>query len=223
MKKRNLLLFCSVLSLIFSACGEGRKEPPPTLWYNRPASGWYEALPIGNGHLGAMVYGKTDDELLQLNDNTLYSGEPSTAWKDMDITTTYDEAVAMLREEKYAEATDFLLKNWLGRLHQNYQPLGDWHIRNNSEGEITGYKRELDIANAVLRIGYAKRRGLHARDFCIASGRRHRHASAQRPEGRTGRHDFAVVHSSCRDAENFVRRVDRHERTGARICRTAHF
>jgi alpha-L-fucosidase 2 len=133
---------------------QGRKKSPLSLWYNQPASGWYEALSIGNGHLGAMVYGKTDDELLQLNDNTLYSGEPSTSWKDMDITKTYDEVVAMLRAEKYVEATDFLLKNWMGRLHQNYQPLDDWHVQNHSEGEITGYKRELDIANAVLRISY---------------------------------------------------------------------
>jgi hypothetical protein len=83
---------------------------------------------IGNGYLGAMVFGKPDDEMLQLNDNTLYSGEPSTAWKGLDITQTYDEALALLRAEKYAEATDFLQKNWLGRLHQNYQPLGDWHL-----------------------------------------------------------------------------------------------
>jgi alpha-L-fucosidase 2 len=155
MKKKTILLFCGVVLLFLSSCVQEEKTLL-SLWYNRPATDWYEALPIGNGHLGAMVYGKTDDELLQLNDNTLYSGEPSSAWKDMDITKTYDEVVAMLREEKYAEATDFLLKNWMGRLHQNYQPLGNWHILNNSEGEITDYKRELDIANAVLRISYTQ-------------------------------------------------------------------
>jgi alpha-L-fucosidase 2 len=156
MKKRTLLLFVSVISLIFSGCVEEEGASSLTLWYNRPASGWYEALPVGNGHLGAMIYGRMDDELLQLNDNTLYSGEPSTAWKDMDITETYEEATALLRAEKYAEATDFLLKNWMGRLHQNYQPLGDWHVRNHWEGEITDYKRELDIANAILRIRYTQ-------------------------------------------------------------------
>jgi alpha-L-fucosidase 2 len=46
-----------------------------------------EALPIGNGHLGAMVFGKTDDERLQLNDNTLYSGEPDIPWKGLDNKT----------------------------------------------------------------------------------------------------------------------------------------
>jgi alpha-L-fucosidase 2 len=113
-----------------------------------------EALPVGNGHLGAMGFGKTDDELLQLNDNTLYSGEPDIPWKGLDISDSYEKAVQMLREEKYVEAGDFLRKNWLGRLHQNYQPLGDLHLRNNMKGEITGYQRELDISNAILRVGY---------------------------------------------------------------------
>ena len=124
------------------------------LWYSEPAEKWVEALPVGNGRLGAMVYCKTDHEILQLNDNTLYSGEPATSWKGLDITTTYDEVVSMLRAGQYAEATDFLQKNWLGRLHQNYQPLGEWHINNHKEGVITDYHRELDISNSLLRISY---------------------------------------------------------------------
>jgi alpha-L-fucosidase 2 len=151
--KRNIFILLGVICYLVS-CNSKEETGSLSLWYNQPASGWNEALPIGNGHLGAMIFGKPGDEILQLNDNTLYSGEPSTAWKGLDITQTYDEALALLRAEKYVEATDFLLKNWLGRLHQNYQPLGDWHLVNHVEGEITGYKRELDIANAVLRIGY---------------------------------------------------------------------
>ncbi|MDR1335217.1 MAG: glycoside hydrolase family 95 protein [Tannerella sp.] len=153
MKTKIILLHIIGLFLLSACCCREEKEPL-SLYYTRPATDWYEALPVGNGHLGAMVYGKTDDELLQLNDNTLYSGEPSTAYKGLDITETYDGVVAMLRSEKYAEATDFLLKNWMCKLHQNYQPLGDWHLKNNMAGEITGYKRELDIANAVLSVSY---------------------------------------------------------------------
>ncbi|MDR0756748.1 MAG: glycoside hydrolase family 95 protein, partial [Tannerella sp.] len=154
MKKGTLLLYGSVLSLlILPGCG-GREETPLSLRYAQPAGKWEEALPVGNGHLGAMVFGRTDDERLQLNDNTLYSGEPDIPWKGLDISESYDRAVQMLREEKYPEAGDFLRKNWLGRLHQNYQPLGDWHLKNNVEGEISDYKRELDISNAILRISY---------------------------------------------------------------------
>lgn len=156
MKKRNLLLFCSVLSLFFTGCGGGEKASPLSLWYSQPASQWVEALPLGNGRLGAMVFGKTDDERLQLNDNTLYSGEPDIPWKGLDIGDSYDEAVQLLRGEKYTEANDFLRKNWLGRLHQNYQPLGDWRLRNNVQGDVADYRRELDISNAILRIGYTQ-------------------------------------------------------------------
>jgi alpha-L-fucosidase 2 len=147
-------LFFSILAILcFTAC-QKEENTAVSLWYDEPGNSWYEALPIGNGRLGAMVFGKVEDEILQLNDNTLYSGEPATAWKDMDITTSYDQVVSMLRSGKYTETTDFLLKNWLGRMHQNYQPLGDWHLVNHTEGEITDYKRELDIARSVLRISY---------------------------------------------------------------------
>ena len=146
------LLFLSALCLL-SACQQEQKESL-TIWYNHPAPDLNEALPIGNGHLGAMVFGNIESEILQLNDNTLYSGEPATAFKGLDIRPTYDKVVSMLYNEKYEEATDFLLKNWLGKLHQNYQPLGEWLIRNHSEGDISDYKRELDIENAVLRISY---------------------------------------------------------------------
>ena len=150
MKVKNFLLFLIIIVLGVS-CHQDESSSL-SLWYRQPATNWNEALPIGNGRLGAMVYGKTDNELLQLNDNTIYSGEPASAWKGLDITATYDEVVNMLRTGKYAETTDFLQKNWLGRLHQNYQPLSDWHIDSHLEGVVTHYKRELDIANSVLRI-----------------------------------------------------------------------
>ena len=153
-----------LIVLMIVSC-RNEKSTVFSLWYDRQGSAWYEALPVGNGHLGAMVYGKADDEILQLNDNTLYSGEPATAWKGVDITATYDEVVDMLRAEKYVEATDFLLKNWLGRLHQNYQPLGDWHLVNNMEGEITDYKRELDITNSVLKITYQQNGMRYSREI----------------------------------------------------------
>ena len=151
MKNKYYILLLIVLMVVSCRNDESKVL---SLWYEQQGNTWYEALPVGNGRIGAMVYGRVDDEILQLNDNTLYSGEPATAWKDLDITTTYNEVVDMLRAEKYMEATDFLLKNWMGRLHQNYQPLGDWHLDNNLKGEITGYKRELDIVNSVLKITY---------------------------------------------------------------------
>ena len=62
--------------LAFCACANS-EQTPLRLWYNQPAKNWNEALPIGNGHAGAMVFGGIENEQLQLNENTLYSGEPS--------------------------------------------------------------------------------------------------------------------------------------------------
>ena len=154
MKTKKFFLLIAVLFGV--SCHNQDESSSLSIWYQNPSANWNEALPVGNGRLGAMVYGKTDNEVLQLNDNPLYSGEPATSWKGLDITATCDEVVKMLHDGQYTEATDFLQKNWLGRLHQNYQPLGDWHIDNHSEGVITDYKRELDIANSIMRVSYKK-------------------------------------------------------------------
>lgn len=126
------------------------------LWYNKPAANWNEALPLGNGHLGAMVYGSAQEELIRLNDNTLYTGEPATVWKVHNIQPTYDKVVDLLMNQKFTEAYDLVHYNWLGRLHENYQPLGDWHISNHVQGEISDYRRELDIEKSVMRISYSQ-------------------------------------------------------------------
>lgn len=129
------------------------KSQSLVLRYNQPANDWNEALPIGNGRLGAMVFG-TLDEHFQLNENTLYSGEPSNVYKQVNITSTYDSIVSLLRKEEYLKAGDIVQKNWLGRLHHSYQPLGDLYLKSNSPGVITSYSRELDIKSSILRISY---------------------------------------------------------------------
>lgn len=162
MKLNHIILALAVL-LCFSCQNE--KKDNLVLWYNSPAQNWDEALPIGNGNIGAMVFGKPDDELLQLNDNTLYSGDPSVRWCNVDITPTYDEVVNMLRDKKYVDAHQFIEKNWMWRLHQNYQPLGDWHLTSNVKGEISDYKRELDITNSVMRISYKQNGVTYTREI----------------------------------------------------------
>ena len=79
MKMSNKMLVVIVLSaLLLSGCKNDPSEKDVVLWYDKPATDWYEALPIGNGTLGAMVFGGIKTEQFQLNENTLYSGELST-------------------------------------------------------------------------------------------------------------------------------------------------
>jgi alpha-L-fucosidase 2 len=131
-------------------------EPDLTLWYRAPAETWTEALPIGNGRLGAMVFGGTDVERLQLNENTLYSGDPHHTFRNIDIPKDYDHVVALLRAGKYEEADAFIADHWLGRNMDSYQPLGDLHLTFPAEGEVTAYRRELDIGRAVARTEYRR-------------------------------------------------------------------
>lgn len=137
------------------ACAQTEKKDPLTLWYETPADSWNDALPVGNGRAGGMIFGGVEEEQVQLNENTLYSGEPSVVFKDIRIAPqTFDRVVGLLKAEKYPEASDLVCKEWLGRLHQYYQPFADLHIRNHKKGGITGYKRELNISEAIARTVY---------------------------------------------------------------------
>lgn len=132
------------------ACKAEEEKEPLALWYDQPAHNWNEALPIGNGLSGAMVFGGVESEQLQLNESTLYSGEPSTEFSDIKITPEmFDKVVSFMRSGKYAEANDLIMKNWTGRLKQYYQPMGDLFIQNNRQGEAGNYKRTLNISDAI--------------------------------------------------------------------------
>jgi alpha-L-fucosidase 2 len=128
-----------------------------TIWYKSPAASWTEALPLGNGRIGAMVFGGAEEEHLQLNENTLYSGEPSQTYRNVKITPeSFQQVMALLKEEKNAAVDEYVRKNWLGKLHANYQPLGDLFVRVQAPGSVTDYKRSLDLREAVHRVEYKK-------------------------------------------------------------------
>jgi alpha-L-fucosidase 2 len=148
-----IIIYSSIVLLI-CACNKESSKPDLVLWYDEPASGWDEALPLGNGRMGAMVFGGIREEHLQLNENTLYSGEPSQSYKNVNVTGGFEKVMDLLRDEKNAEADEFVRKNWLGRLHANYQPLGDLYFKSGSQGKIINYRRELDITNSILRVSY---------------------------------------------------------------------
>lgn len=153
--KIKILLFL-ILGIPLS-CQQEKKESL-ILWYNEPAANWNEAFPIGNGHSGAMIFGDVNNELLQLNENTLYSGEPSVIFKDIKITPeSFNQVVSLLKKGKYTDAYENIVaKQWLGRLHQYYQPFGNLYIKNNKNGEISEYRRELNISESVVKTTFTQ-------------------------------------------------------------------
>lgn len=199
-----LLFFCCL------ACAKTQQEDPLVLWYNEPAENWNEALPVGNGRAGAMVFGGVDKEQLQLNENTLYSGEPSTVFKDIKITPgMFDKVVGLMKARKYDEASDLVCKHWLGRLHQYYQPFADLFIENNKPGEVSGYKRELNISEAVTRTVY-EQNGIryerevfasHPDDVIIV------HLKSNAPDGLDFSLNFTSPHPTARQTKGADRLV----------------
>ena len=119
------------------------------LWYKQPAKVWTEALPIGNGRLGAMVFGKVNEELIQLNESTLWSGGPIPHHINPDAPGYLPQVREALQKEDYEKAIS-LSKKMQGLYTESYMPLGDLLIKQNFSDTITSYYyRELDIANAI--------------------------------------------------------------------------
>lgn len=127
-----------------------------TLWYDRPAEKWEEALPLGNGRLGMMVGGQVEEERISLNDDTLYSEEPGTRDLPLDIGKDFDTVLGWLRAGKYAEAEQYATEHWGGRGQPCYQPPGDLRLCFGGSGPVTDYRRELDISAAVARTTYTR-------------------------------------------------------------------
>ena len=124
-----------------------------TLWYRRPATQWVEALPIGNGRMGAMIFGGIERERLQLNDDTLWSGGPKN-WNNPKAPEALAEVRRLIGAEQYAEA-DRASRGMQGPFTQSYLPLGNLYLAFEHGDVARGvYRRQLDIANAVAGVSY---------------------------------------------------------------------
>src|SRR3954467_8858458 len=93
------------------------------LWYRRPAAQWVEALPVGNGRLGAMVFGGVERERLQLNEDTLWSGGPRD-WNNPKAPAALADVRRLIADGKFAEA-DRAARGMQGPYTQSFEPLGD--------------------------------------------------------------------------------------------------
>lgn len=123
------------------------------LWYTTPASKWEEAVPIGNGRLGAMVFGGAKYERIQMNEDTLWSGEPG-AKINKNALHTLEKARELIFKGEYFEAEQLIEKNMVGEDCEAYQPLGDLTIEHICEGAVTSFRRELDLQTAVALTEY---------------------------------------------------------------------
>ena len=119
------------------------------LWYRAPAANWNEALPVGNGRLGAMVFGGVTDERLQLNEDTVWAGEKRDRINP-GAAKAIPEIRRLLFDGKPVEAEALADKAVVSipRRMPPYQPVGDLAIRFRGAGDVSDYRRELDLGDA---------------------------------------------------------------------------
>lgn len=133
--------------LLFAASAQAQPGDL-VLHYDKPASAWTEALPVGNGRLGAMVFGKVNEEVLQLNEATLWSGGPVGKNINPQAFSYLAPLRQALLDDDYARATA-LAKHMQGLFSESYLPLGDLLITQDVSPDVTAYQRALNIRDAI--------------------------------------------------------------------------
>lgn len=151
---RNFSLFILSFILFFASCYRQSKSTlrELKLWYNQPAEKWTEALPVGNGRLGAMVFGDPENERIQLNEESVWTGGPVDR-ANPDALTNLGIVRQLLFDGKYAEGEQLAQEKIMGKrldggVH-TYQTLGDLYFHFEGIENIQDYKRSLDLRTAV--------------------------------------------------------------------------
>ncbi len=129
---------------------------PLSLWYQKPAAKWVEALPVGNGRLGAMVFGGVDQERLQLNEDTLWAGGPYDP-VNPDAKGALPEVRRLIFDGKYKEADQLITAKVMAKpLRQMpYETVGDLLLQFPESPSVQDYRRDLNLDTAVVTVSYA--------------------------------------------------------------------
>ncbi|MGA2136161.1 MAG: glycoside hydrolase N-terminal domain-containing protein [Bryobacteraceae bacterium] len=128
-------------------------SPELQLWYRKPAERWTDALPIGNGRLGAMIFGGAPAERLQLNEDTLWAGSPRP-WNNPGAKEHLPEVRRLVLEAQDYHAADQACKKMQGPFNESYLPLADLHMQMDHAADLRDYRRELDLDTALARVSY---------------------------------------------------------------------
>ena len=161
---KSYLIKCIAASFTMLCAGTQVLAQSNLLHYNRPAQYFEEALPIGNGNLGAMIYGGVDEDKLSLNDITLWTGEPDTKVYSPEAYKTIPLIREALDKGDYRRA-DELQRKVQGHYSESYQPLGCLRIASSQKETAKDYLRTLDISNAHANVVYKSDKGTVTRDY----------------------------------------------------------
>src|SRR6478672_902416 len=141
------------LFILSATVVHGQNNTALKLWYNKPSGKiWENALPIGNGRLGAMIYGNVDTETVQLNEHTVWSGSPNRNDNPLSL-TSLTEMRKLIFEGKQKEAEQLANKVIVSKKShgQMFEPVGNLRLVFNGHENYSDYYRELDIEKAVQK------------------------------------------------------------------------
>jgi len=144
----SIIIPALLAALSFTGSLHAQQSQDLKLWYDKPAANWNEALPVGNGRLGAMIFGDPSSELLQLNEATLWSGGPVNDNPNPAAPALLKQIREAFNNNDFKKAED-LTKKMQGLFTESYLPLGDLHIDQELPGEVSQYRRTLDLSNAT--------------------------------------------------------------------------
>ncbi|MBI5818683.1 MAG: glycoside hydrolase family 95 protein [Verrucomicrobia bacterium] len=169
MKTKQHAAIAALGIMAVAAAAQVAPDAPLCLWYRQPAAKWEEALPVGNGHIGAMVFGRVPVEHIQFNEHTIWTGQPHSyahkgavkALPEMRRLLFEGRALELQGENKAArakqkEAEDLAMKEFMSEpLRQKaYQPCGDLWIEFDGHDKATDYRRWLDLDKAMAVTEY---------------------------------------------------------------------
>ena len=125
------------------------------LWYDKPAQEWTEALPVGNGRLGAMVFGGIENERLQFNEDTLWTGQPHE-YQHEGAVKYLPTIRKLLFEGKQRQAEELAMEQFMSvpLRQEKYQPFGDLHLHFPGQEKASDYRRQLDIDSGISTVRY---------------------------------------------------------------------
>lgn len=161
MTKNNLIALAACLATYFSSQAQ---TLPMKLWYDRPAAAFEESLPIGNGKLGALIYGGTENDSIFLNDITLWTGKPVDPKEGKGSSKWISEIRKALFNENYKTA-DSLQHFVQGHNSEYYQPLGRLNIKDVNQGTATNYYRQLSLDSSIVNISYTRNNVTYKKEY----------------------------------------------------------
>ena len=152
-KKRSLLLYLALLLILIGSIHTPVRSQ--SLWYDEPASEWLNALPLGNGRMGAMVFGNPINERIQLNEDSMWPGGPEWASLNRGNPDDLHAVRKFLREGDHKSADSLLVEKFSNlTVTLSHQTLGDLYIRHKNHDSIRNYRRSLSLDSAMVKTSF---------------------------------------------------------------------